>query len=270
MQTTVAQEARRVLEQANVTSRKSPLRYPGGKSKARAQILELIPPGTEELASPFLGGGSVEIAAANLRGIRVHAYDIFEPLIDFWTELLENPERLADEIRQHYPLTREEFYALKAETPTTRLERAAHFYVINRCSFSGSTFSGGMSPDHPRFTLGLIDKLRHFRCPNISVACQDFRETLTQHAETLCYLDPPYRIPINLYGRNGDAHRDFDHEGLSQLLGQRGRWILSYNDCDEVRDMYPGYRTVTPQWKYGMSNDKNSREIIIVSHDIPL
>ncbi len=59
---------------------KTPLRYPGGKSRAVKHILPLIPEDCEELCSPFLGGGSVELAVAG-RGTPVHAYDVFEPLV---------------------------------------------------------------------------------------------------------------------------------------------------------------------------------------------
>ena len=50
---------------------RSPLRYPGGKSRAVSAILETIPNGITALTSPFFGGGSIELALVN-RGVRVH------------------------------------------------------------------------------------------------------------------------------------------------------------------------------------------------------
>ena len=58
---------------------KSPLRYPGGKTRAVKHILPHIPKGIKEFCSPFFGGGSVELAVAD-RGIPVYGYDIFQPL----------------------------------------------------------------------------------------------------------------------------------------------------------------------------------------------
>lgn len=246
---------------------KSPLRYPGGKSRAVDTLSSLIPRGTRTLVSPFFGGGSLELAVAH-RGIRVYGYDLFEPLVDFWSELLLTPRRLAAEVQKLYPLSREAFYQLKEQTPASRLKKAVHFYVINRCSFSGSTFSGGMSPNHPRFTLSSINYIRSFHCPNIIIKQLDFRESLRRHSKSLLYLDPPYLIPGGLYGKNGSTHKNFDHQGLCEQLRRRGRWILSYNDCQEIRRMYTGYRLQVPHWKYGMSNDKNSRELIILSNDL--
>ena len=65
---------------------KTPLRYPGGKSRAVKHILPLIPEDITELCSPFLGGGSVELAVAE-RGTTVYAYDIFEPIVWLWNAL---------------------------------------------------------------------------------------------------------------------------------------------------------------------------------------
>src|SRR5580698_9898000 len=78
----------RSLRQANSPSSysKSPLRYPGGKSRAVSQILPLLPAKPGALVSPFLGGGSVELAAAAL-GWHVSGFDANGALVDFWKSL---------------------------------------------------------------------------------------------------------------------------------------------------------------------------------------
>ena len=78
------------------------------------------------------------------------------------------------------------------------------------------------------------------------------------------YCDPPYMIESNLYGYRGDMHDGFDHMALAALLSKRDNWILSYNDCQAVREMYAAYDILTPSWTYGMANDKRSREVLIV------
>ena len=57
---------------------KSPLRYPGGKSRAVKQVLALLPSGLDLLCSPFLGGASIELACAG-RGIAVRGMIVFSP-----------------------------------------------------------------------------------------------------------------------------------------------------------------------------------------------
>lgn len=245
---------------------RSPLRYPGGKTRAVEFITQFFPKNLDKLLSPFFGGGSIELAMAS-KGTKVYGYDLFSPLVEFWQCLTTRPHDLAEEVEKHFPLSRDRFYELQ-HTQTkfkTALERAAVYYVLNRASFSGATLSGGMSPEHPRFTRTSIDRLKDFYNPNINIQQADFRKSLAEHPFTFTYLDPPYLIKSSLYGRKGDVHKDFDHEGLADLLRNREHWILSYNDCDEIRDWYSGFHVITPNWKYGMSNDKSSKEVLIFS-----
>ena len=252
---------------------KSPLRYPGGKSRAVQILYQYVPKNTKEICSPFFGGGSFEIYCAQ-KGIRVYGYDSFQPLVDFWQCLLEDPNRLADEIEKFYPLKKEDFYKLQKVhiESKDKLERATLFYVLNRTSFSGSTLSGGMASggpfDNPRFTKSSIERLRNFKVDNLSVELASFKESIQKHNDKLLYLDPPYLIESKLYGRKGDLHRDFDHKGLAILLHKRKKWILSYNESDEIRSLYHGYKIETPKWTYGMSTDKKSKEILVLSGDI--
>ncbi|MEG0037438.1 MAG: DNA adenine methylase [Victivallaceae bacterium] len=249
---------------------KSPLRYPGGKSKAIKQILELVPEGIDTLCSPFLGGGSIELACASTRDIKVFGYDAFEPLVVFWQELLSNRDDLVKIITEHYyPLTRTKFYDLQKKflSIEDRKERASAFFALNRASFSGTTLSGGMSPEHKRFTESSIDRIRNFTIDKnkFTVKHADFRDSIVQHKDDFMYLDPPYLIDQKLYGKNGDMHSSFDHKALADLLTKREGWILSYNDCTEIRELYKGHEFLEPKWTYGMNNSKKSNEVLILS-----
>jgi DNA adenine methylase len=249
----------------------SPLRYPGGKSRAVKQLLQFFPCTAGTLVSPFFGGGSVELALAD-RGWRVLGFDLFGPLVDFWQQALTDAVSLADEVSKHHPLTFEGFKKLQRTTDKlpTQLERAAAFYVVNRSSFCGTTCSGGMSPGHERFNINSIERLRHFSAPNAWVEKADFKVSIVQHEHGFVFADPPYLQSRRLYGNGGDLHDDFDHEALRDLLRERERWILCYDDCRDVRYLYGGFRIVPLEWKYGMSRDKNSNEVVILSNDLPV
>lgn len=250
-------------------SAKSLLRYPGGKTRGIEAIVQFFPRGLKEICSPFFGGGSIELYLAS-QGIKVYGYDIFKPLVEFWECAIKSPKQLADIVQSYYPLATESFYALQKKQTRfkTKIERAAVYYVLNRSSFSGSTLSGGMSPGHPRFTLSSIQRLREFYNPNFQVKNLDFTRSIKAHPHTFVYLDPPYLIESALYGKKGDTHKDFDHRALCEILKERSNWILSYNDCDKIRAMYAPFKKVSPSWKYGMSNNKCSREILIFSPDL--
>lgn len=261
---------------------KTPLRYPGGKSRAVKHILPLIPQDCGELCSPFLGGGSVELAVAE-RGTRVYAYDLFEPVAWFWQALLLEPACLAALSDRHRVehmdygekrgLLKEDFHRLRAELRkdyTFSFENAAKFYAINRSSFSGATFSGGWSKraSYARFTDSSIDRIRNFNEPNLSVECADFKTSIPMHPNTFLYLDPPYLLGEDkdkLYGDNGSTHAGFDHKVLYEMLSQRKGWVLSYNNCPEICDLYKDYEIIEANWAYGMNKSKKSSEIIITN-----
>ena len=264
---------------------KTPLRYPGGKSRAVKHILPLIPKDCEKLAAPFLGGGSVELAVAS-RGTKVYGYDIFEPIVWFWKSLLSDPKKLADladsyRTQQSYthkgkPLTarglsRADFLKFRKEIADDLKnkrgfshERASKVYAINRSSFSGATFSGGFSEraSYARFTDSSIDRVKKFKQPNLTVSCADFKDSIILHPDAFLYLDPPYLLEKKknkLYGNKGDTHEGFDHEGLHALLTKRKRWVLSYNNCAQIRNMYKNYEIREAEWAYGMNKSKKSQ-----------
>ena len=252
---------------------KSPLRYPGGKSRAVSIISKYIPKDTTQLCSPFFGGGSLELACAQ-NGIRVYGYDSFGPLVDFWQNLLTNPKKLAANVEKYHPLKKEKFYELqKIQLESkSKLERSTVFFVLNRTSFSGSTLSGGMASggpyNNPRFTKSSIEKIRKFKVNNLTIQQADFKKSIPRHKNAMLYLDPLYLIQSKLYGKKGDLHKNFDHVGLAKILKKRNNWILSYNNSKEIHELYSDYIILYPDWKYGMSRNKSSREVLILSHDI--
>ena len=269
---------------------KTPLRYPGGKSRAVKHILPYIPKDCGELCSPFLGGGSIELAVA-ARGTKVYGYDIFKPIVWFWQSLLSDPHKLADladayRIQQNYihqgqplvarGLPKADFLKFRDEIAddlknkrSFSHERASKVYAINRSSFSGATFSGGFSEraSYARYTDSSIERIRKFKQPNLTVKCADFKDSMTTHPNMFLYLDPPYLLEKKknkLYGEKGDTHMDFDHEGLHALLTARSGWVLSYNNCPQIRDMYKNYKILDAEWAYGMNKSKKSSELIII------
>jgi len=280
---------------------KTPLRYPGGKSRAVKHILPLVPSDVTELCSPFLGGGSVELAFNQERGGTVYGYDLFEPLVWFWEALLENPEKLADAadaMRVHDEAFVEHTYKLACKKNDNKkpekqlppeeilrpevvrgllektckairedlkkatvgsIENAARFYAINRSTFSGATFSGGWSLEaaYARFTDSGIERLREFKVKNFHVACESFQTSIFKHPDAFLYCDPPYLLGKDkdkLYGIGGDMHQGFPHRELYNILSEREGWVLSYNDCEEIRKLYSDYEIRDAKWAYGMKN----------------
>lgn len=255
---------------------KSNLRWPGGKSRAVDAILEHIPPNVAEVTSIFLGGGSIELALCAL-DVLVFGYDNCSHLINYWRMLLRSPERLANRMEALFlpkmnDMGSRFFYRLQEgiDLLDDPYDRAACFFTLNRASFSGTTLAGGMSSGFGRLNSRVIDRLRQFSCENLRVDCQDFKVSIPANGHRFLFLDPPYALPQgrnNLYGVKGKAHKSFDHLALFRLLAARpnGGFVLCYNDCALIRDLYKDYRQIPLQWAYGMNKDKKSSEILIVA-----
>ena len=229
-------------------------------------IMQYIPDSTRALCSPFLGGASVELACA-ARGMRVYGFDAFWPLVAFWQVALADAAGLARNCQPYYPMTKNEFARLqKLPMDIPKCLLAVHFYVLNAVSYSGTTWSGGYAGN--RFTQSKLTRLARFRAPNLSVDHADFAESIPKYPDALLYCDPPYLLAVpRLYGRYGRAHYYFNHIALAKILRTREHWILSYNDCEQIRALYSGYRCVKLQWSYGGTARKSS-EILILSHDL--
>jgi site-specific DNA-adenine methylase len=88
------------------------LRYAGGKSLAVGYIINLLPNNIERVVSPFLGGASVEIAIAKELGIEAIGYDIFDILINYWHYQINEPEKLANKLKNFKP-TKKEYSRVK-------------------------------------------------------------------------------------------------------------------------------------------------------------
>ncbi len=230
------------------------------------------------MVSPFFGGGSIEFHYA-LKGVRVHGYDIFEPLVNFWQQVLDDPGYIADHLEATFhPCTKDVFSQYQRKQSWTHMDdthadwkeyRACMYYALNRSSFSGATLSGGYSQQaaDKRFTQSSIDRLRNFSCPFLTVKQADFTDSLRKHDdETFIYADPPYLLEKStLYGERGSAHKDFDHQKFAEEIKKKNNWVISYNPHPEILNLYKEYDIVYPEWAYGMSKDKKSKEILILN-----
>ena len=296
---------------------RTPLRYAGGKSKAFGFISTYIPfwPKPKRIVSPFIGGGSLEVRWANELDIEVIGYDVFDMLVNFWKVLLKQPQELAKELSKitpddktykevkdillHLDKTQEllsgwktNSYKREVMITLNKLERASFYYFNHNTSY-GPGYLGWPSSVYlqPDKWKNMISKIRSFECPNLKVYQESFETSIPKHPNDLLYLDPPYYLQQDsdnkmfkgIYPmRNIPVHHDsFDHEKLRDLLhNHKGSFVLSYNNCETIRDWYKDFHQVFPKWSYsmgsgetrigknrrdqGITNVKESHEILII------
>ena len=264
------------------TANISPLRYPGGKTRACKVIESVIKDhfditSFDTIISPFFGGGSFEFYMQNKYGLAIKANDKFTPLYNFWKQVKTDKTALCEGLRAIETISKEQFVDYRRTImglDANTLQQAIQFFIINRCSFSGSTLSGGFSQEasNKRFTSSSIARIEALDFTNIEVYNEDFYDFImnnaTNDATSLLFLDPPYYLENKsnkLYGNNGDLHNGFRHRMLFDLLENRKNWVLTYNNCEYIRDLYKDFKIFDVKWSYGMNSSKASAEIIIVA-----
>jgi DNA adenine methylase len=248
----------------------SPLRYAGGKSLAVGQILALLPDNITKVMSPFVGGGSVEVAIAKHLGLPVQAFDIFDLLVNFWQTALNKPNELADDLSK-LSADKQTFDSVKAtlkrhfknEQSVDDAITLAALYFFNHNTSYGPGFLGWPSSVYmnDRKWQAMIAKIRQFAVPNLSVNHGSFVDTIPNAEDAFIYADPPYflegdsKMFRGIYPqRNFPIHHNgFDHALLrDQLLAHKGGFLLSYNDCSTIREWYADCEIYEPVWQYTM------------------
>lgn len=247
---------------------KSPLRYPGGKQKAISQISKALPSKAREYREPMVGGGSVYFHARNLGfAQRYWINDKFPDLAAFWSAVQK--KEVCDQLRLELEQLRSSFksaeeikeYFLEARTevPGDDVRRAFLFFFFNRVTFSGTTRAGGFSSaaSISRFTASSIERLKSLpdALESTKITNLDFEDVITPDGDDVfVFLDPPYFTANKLYGRNGVLH-EFDHERLAHTLKtSTHRFLITYDDCPEIRSFYKWANIKEWTLQYGMNN----------------
>jgi len=262
----------------------------------------------KKVVSPFFGGGSVELCLSQELDIEVVGYDIFGILVNFWNVLINNKDEFVEQLKkfeiteEEFTYNRHVLlnywdrcqkpadlvYKTKAkvelkEKDLTLLDddallQAVYYYYNMTLSF-GPMFLGWPSSneiDKAKFDRR-IQKLEKMKLKNLSVSCADFEEVLEKHIDDFLFLDPPYYLEGDskmfkgMYPNCNFAihHNNFNHARLAELLKKhRGGFLMTYNNCTPIREMYAGCKFEYPEWQYTYGqgetrigkNRKNSEE----------
>lgn len=254
---------------------KSPLRYPGGKSRAIKFLKDYFPKDFKEYREPFFGGGSVGIHLAQMYShneIKFFANDLNYNVYCFWQILkMQNNDLIQaiQDIKKNYKNGRELYRLLleRRNQPLNDFQRAVDFFVLNRITFSGVVDCGGYSQKafESRFTQSCIERLRNMQgiFDNFSFTFNDYQELLYKNGENVfIFLDPPYfgASKSRLYGKRGDLHTNFNHEALYENLKNiKHKFLLTYDDSDYIRKLYKDFYLQEWTLQYGMNNYKQEK-----------
>lgn len=274
------------------TSLKTPLRYPGGKSRAVKKMAPYFPNLSEyaEYREPFLGGGSVALYVTQQHpNIGIWVNDLYEPLYTFWKQLQISGKKLTDELKQlksrHsdpgsargiFIEARE--YLNRELSDSEPFNRAISFYVVNKCSFSGlsesSSFSSQASDQN--FSMRGIEKLPFYSqlIQKWHITNLSYEKLMTDDDTVFLYLDPPYSIKDNLYGKKGRMHSGFSHETFHKTCDKYNvDQMISYNSDNLIKERFQGWKAQEYDHTYTMrsvgdymKDQEQRKELILLNY----
>jgi DNA adenine methylase len=259
-------------------------RYPGGKSKFRKQIKEhVIFDKHIEYREVFFGGGSIGLDleyATNNAWIN----DFDKGLYCLWKSVKKHPDKLIYKIETFVPSVNyfDKFKKSLNEISITPkndddiVEIGFQKLAIHQISYSGlGTMSGGplggrdqksdykidcrWSPVYLAKNIRRISSLLQ----NTKITCVDYSELILDTSkQAFVYLDPPYyEKGSQLYQHSFNEEQ---HKTLASLLKETPhQWLLSYDDCQFIRNLYDWAEIITIEANYSIAKATKKTELLI-------
>lgn len=212
----------------------------GGKKALRDEIVVRFPVHYSRYIEVFGGGGWVLFHKSPGNDFEVYN-DFNANLVNLYRCVRDNPQDLCGELK--YVLnSRLDFEYVKtilhSKADLPDIKRAAYFYQIIRYSYASGLDSFASQPHAMRNNFPLIEDACR-RLQKVVIENKDFEKLIKQYdrPESFFYCDPPYYETEDYYQDVGFTKAD--HERLANCLCNiQGKFLLSYNDCPEIRELY--------------------------------
>lgn len=255
----------------------------------RNQIAEVLSKQADHVGiqyrEPFFGGGSIGMKLLNdnpdISNIWINDKDI--GIASLWTSVIRYVDDLQAQVRDFKPSV-QAFYDIKAELMSLQsmpkqkskiVDIGFKKLAIHQISYSGlGTKSGGPLGGEKQQSQYKIDcrwspeyickkaKKLHEKFAGIAVheeSCTnlDFADVVNPNKQdSIIYLDPPYYVKGNDLYQHGFTKEQ--HERLAEVLkASTHAWVLSYDDCPEIREMYSwaAFQSVTVKYSITATKD---------------
>lgn len=251
------------------------IKWIGGKRRLAKRIIKMMPQ-HKSYIEPFGGGAYVLLNKPQRKGILEVYNDLNRDLVNLFHVVKHKPHELIKELemllhsRYLFETWRTEVIPSWGGQPLTELgdvSRAAKFHFVITTAFGGKNDSpnfgyavecdGGFGIDRTPKALRARFLRIYSRLKRVIIECDDFQKVIERydHQNALFYCDPPY------YSREwySAEFAKKDHKRLYDTLSNiEGKFILSYNDCQWVRDIYSDYVVREVDMIYGLSRNRES------------
>lgn len=270
----------------------SPLRYPGGKANLAPFLKGLIENNVEDCSyfELYAGGGGAALDllfSGAVHNIMLNDADFH--IFSFWHSLLNETESIIHLIETE-PVTLENWYIQRDVYDNFKdypmLDVGFATFFLNRCNRSGILTKagpiGGFNQTGKysidcRFNrqdlISRIEKIAN-HANDIQISNLDTLDFLRQYHNVLSqetsfmYLDPPYfkkgkSLYLNYYGPEDHVHLRDALSNIRQL-----KWMVSYDDVEEIHQLYEGFNTCHHTLNYSLQTKRKTTEFFIFSDTI--
>lgn len=242
---------------------KAPFGWIGGKSKLSSDIINLTPKDHNLYIEVFGGAASVLYSKEKTKLEVLN--DINSDLINLHRSIRTNPQTLSFYLNQML-VSREIFDDIKKRNwkPRNKIEAAAFYLYQLTHSFGSKGDSFAMNAKSGRAPKNLYKSYDKWsrRLKGVTIENKSFQELIPLYdkEDAFFYIDPPY-VETESYYKNTGGFGIKEHKELAALLSKvKGKFLLSYNDCDLVRKLYKEFNIrSTKKIEYMLGKNKEGK-----------
>ncbi|WP_027625515.1 DNA adenine methylase [Clostridium lundense] len=243
----------------------------GGKKLLRKEIINRFPENIGRYIEVFGGAGWVLFAKDKHANMEVYN-DANGDLVNLYRCIKYHCTELQKEL-MFMLNSRELFYDFASQynvSGMTDIQRAARFFMIIKTSYGSDCRSYGCVKKDINVMIDYLTDIQK-RLSKVVIENKDFEDLIKVYdkSDALIYLDPPYFGTEKYYSAQFSKE---DHERLyDTLVGVKGKFILSYNNCDFIKNLYKEFKIEEISRNnnlVGRYNDKKGdyRELIITNY----
>lgn len=236
----------------------------GGKKALRDRIISEFPKDMPSRYIEVFGGAGWVLFRKEKVAKQLEVYnDIDSNLVNLYRVIKYHREEFIKEFNLTL-LSREMFNDFKEQinvSGLTDIQRAVRYFYLIKVSFGSAKGSYNTSGKRLDKTLERLDEIQE-RLSTVSIENKDFENLIKTYDRegALFYLDPPYHETEKYY-KNGNSFTEEDHIRLQKCLSKlKGKFVLSYNDDDFIRELYKDYNIIEVSRKNTLSSNDNTKE----------
>lgn len=215
----------------------------GGKTKLAKDIVGMLP--AHKMYVEVFGGALSVLYAKEPSKLEV-VNDINSELINLHRAIRNNPKTLSMFLHKLL-ISREIFNDIKTKKlrPRNNIERASFYFYLITQSFGAKGGNFAMSAKSGRKPKNIYKDFATWskRLKGVTIENKSFIDLIKLYdkEDSLFYCDPPY-VGTESYYQNTGGFGIEEHIRLRDSLKNiKGKFLLSYNDCEVVRDLYKDF-----------------------------